>query len=72
MVSARVLPNGTESDVTLFCDDGRAVGVRMPASRVLHAAKNGPFVTLAEIRGGGDLTSTAGILGPDGQPLPPA
>lgn len=72
MVSAKVLPDGVTADVVLFCDDGRTLGVRMPAARVLAAAKHGPFVTLTEVKQvSRDHSSGAGILGPDGQPLTP-
>lgn len=70
MVTAKVLPNGVDADVTLFCDDAKTIGVRMPAARVLAAAKHGPFVALAEVKGvGSDFRGGAGILGPDGRPL---
>lgn len=70
MVTARVLPNGVDADVTLYCDDGRTVGVKMAAARVLYAAKNGPFVALTEVKGvGSDIKGGVGIVGPDGRPL---
>jgi hypothetical protein len=70
MVTAKVQPNRVDADVTLYCDDNQTISVRMPAARVLAAAKNGPFVALAEVKDiGNDIRGGVGIVGPDGLPI---
>lgn len=71
MVMAKVL-SAVEADVTLYTDDNRTIGVRMPISRVHHAAQNGPFVALAEVKdvGGGErINAGLKLVGPDGNPI---
>lgn len=71
MVMAKVVGFG-EADVTLYTDDNRTIGVRMPVSRVQNAAQNGPFVALAEVKdiGSGERVNAGlKLVGPDGNPL---
>lgn len=69
LVTATVLPDGRTAKAVFFRADNRQAEVIMPAARLMHAMKNGPFVSLAEIDGNAERKSSAGLFGPNGQPL---
>lgn len=68
VIGAKVTPAGAE--VTMLRDDGQTVSMVMATARVMAAARMGPYVLLAEVKGRpGDMVRGLGLVGPRGEPL---